>query len=287
MPLQCRKTRQPQRKTLGGEKLRELRQVARLSLLELAAQLETDLEKAIDVGHINRIETGHITKPTVETLETILAGLHAGYGDRRAVLEAFGYSFPHALPTQSEIDEMRYLTAIELKNSTYPMLLIDLGHRLLAWNRYAPRLLGRHPDDPTLDTFYAVTTFDLVFNPALGGRLLVENPAEFWPTWLGMVKADMHSYRHESWFVELFAQVGGLPGFSEVWNSLPEGDARLVAPLNVAPLKLNVLGRGVLQFRLSPSDFLRDRRFQFVHFTPFGAATLRACADWAEEEGVL
>jgi transcriptional regulator with XRE-family HTH domain len=287
MPLRGRKSQQQKPISAGGEKLRNLRQAARLSLVELAAKLEIDLGKSIDTKHINKIETGGIKKPLAETLEAILEGLNASYRDRRDVLETFGYSLSRRLPTDSEIDEIRALTVNELKDATYPMLLIDFGHRLLAWNRYAPRLIGRHPDDPTLSTFYGVTTFDLVFNPTLGGRLLVENPDEFGPAWLHMVKSDLHESRHEAWFAALFGRVRGLPGFSDIWDAVPEAPTRLVTPLSVVPLQLNVPGTGVLQFRLSTSDFLLDSRFQLIHFTPFGAVTLRACAVWAEEEGVM
>jgi transcriptional regulator with XRE-family HTH domain len=287
MALQRRKMKREQPRPLGGQKLRELRRRTGLSLMDLAAKLESELGKHIDAAHLNKIETGSIKKPLAETLEPILEGLHASYADRRSVLEAFGYSLPLALPTQREIEEMRRLTVNELQDATYPMLLIDLGHRLLAWNRYTPRLIGRHPDDPTLDSYYGVTTFDLVFNPALGGRLLVENPEEFWPAWLRTMKSDLHVFRYEPWFTAMLAQIRRLPGFSEVWDSVPEGEVRLVTPLSVVPLQLNVPGTGVLQFRLSTSDFLLDPRFHVVHFTPYGATTLRACAAWAEAEGVL
>jgi hypothetical protein len=182
---------------------------------------------------------------------------------------------------------MRRLTANELNEATYPILLIGLGHRLFAWNRYVPRLIGKHPDDPTLASYYGLTTFDLVFNPALGGRPLVANPEEFWPACLRIVKSDLYAFRHEPWFTAMLAQVRKLPGFSKLWDAVPEGDVRLVTPLSVVPLQLNVPGMGVLQFRLSTSDFLLNPRFHVVHFTPYGATTLRACAAWAEADGVL
>jgi transcriptional regulator with XRE-family HTH domain len=287
MPLQRRKSKQTNRRTLGGAKLQELRKAAGLSLLDLAGKLEGDREASIDAAHINKIETGSITKPQAETLETILTSLNANYGDRRVVLEAFGYRLPMVLPAPDEIEDVRKLTVNELTDSTYPILLIDFGHRLLAWNRYAPRLIGLHPDDPEVETYIGVTTFDLVFDPTLKGRLLVENPEEFWPTWLHLVKSGLYLFRDEQWYRELFQKARSLPGFRAVWDTLPEAPVRLTRSLSIVPLKLNVPRVGVLQFRLSPSDFLLDTRFQFIHFTPFGALTLRACAIWAEEEGIF
>jgi transcriptional regulator with XRE-family HTH domain len=287
MPSRGRKSRQPKLKTPGGEKLRALRQAAGLTLIELAAKLESDLGKPIDVGHINKIETGRIGKPLAETLAAILEGVQASYGERRAVLEAFGYSFSMTLPSPREVDEMRRLSEHELNDATYPILLIDFAHRLLAWNRYAPRLLGLHPDDPRMHAFYGVTTFDLAFNPDLGGQLLLENPDAFWSAWLYMVKSDLYAFRHEPWYAVLLANVRGLPGFSAVWDGLPEGPVRYVASRNIVPLQLRVPGSGILQFRLSSADFILDSRFRIIHFTPYGAVTLHEVARWAEEEGVL
>src|SRR4051794_22571629 len=88
MAAQGHRLKQKSLKTLGGTKLQELRKAAGLSLLDLAGKLEDDLKTSIDAAHINKIETGSIKKPLVETLEAILDALHARYRDRRAVLEA-------------------------------------------------------------------------------------------------------------------------------------------------------------------------------------------------------
>lgn len=287
MALKRRKMQQETLRSVGGRRLRELRKRAGLSLLDLAGKLESELGKSIDAAHINKIETGSIKQPQAETLDAILAGLHANYGERRLVLEAFGYCLPMVLPALDEIKDVRRLAANELDDATYPILLIDFGHRLLAWNRYAPRLLGLHPDDPAVKTYIGLTTFELVFDPNRRGRLLVANSEEFWPTWLHLVKSGFYMFCNDPWYKELFEKARSLPGFANVWDSLPEEPVRLVKSLSIVPLKLHVPGVGTLQFRLSPSDFLLDTRFQYIHFTPFGATTLRACAIWAEEEGIL
>jgi len=287
MALQRRKKQHEKPRTIGGRHLRELRKRAGLSLLDLAAKLENEQAKSIDAAHINKIETGSIKKPQADTLDAILAGLHANYGERRLVHEAFGYRLPMVLPALDEIKDVRRLAANELNDATYPILLIDFAHRLLAWNRYAPRLIGLYPDDPVVKTYIGVTTFELVFDSGLKGRLLVANPEEFCSTWLHLVKSGLFMFRNDSWYIELFEKARSLPGFSDVWDSLPEEPVRLVRSLSIVPIKLHVPRVGTLQFRLSPSDFLLDTRFQFIHFTPFGTMTLRVCALWAEEEGIL
>src|SRR5947207_1211067 len=106
MASQGHKSTRNSPQTIGGQKLRELRQSAGISLMELSVKLDSEYGKLIDTGHINRIETGNIKKPLAETLEAILYGLHANYRDQRAVLEAFGYTVPMTLPTEREVSEV-------------------------------------------------------------------------------------------------------------------------------------------------------------------------------------
>jgi hypothetical protein len=56
---------------------------------------------------------------------------------------------------------------------------------------------------------------------------------------------------------------------------------------SVVPMKVNVPGYGMLEFRTYNAIFEPDPRFELLHFTPHGAETLRACAEWADEEGAL
>jgi hypothetical protein len=64
MPSQRPKSTNAPFQTLGGQKLKQLRQAAMLSLLEFAATLGSQMEHAPDVGHIDRIETGSIPSIT-------------------------------------------------------------------------------------------------------------------------------------------------------------------------------------------------------------------------------
>lgn len=283
MPLQRRKAKRPVLKTPGGEKLRELRNAAKLSLIDLAVKLEVELGKQIDAGHINKIETGNIKKPQVETLEVILDGLLASYTDRRAVLEAFGYTVPVKLPTEQEIQEAIRLSAYEVHDTaTHPVLLVDQSQRLWAWNRYTPRIIGMHPDDPRTKQFIGVTLFDLTFNPEFETRLLIDNPNEYLPSMLQFIKAGTYAFRSEQWYKELIANASAFPEFRSLWERLPTDIFR-----TIVPIKIYLPECGLLQFRISNGDLFPDPRFRMIHFTPFGAATLRTCAVWAEEEGVL
>ena len=270
-------------RTLGGEKLRALRQRAKLTLLDLEAA--TDFQ--IGTAHIHKIEVGMIKRPDPETLNIMLIALDASFIDRRDVLEAFGYTTPVYLPTEEEIDEARILCTHELHDATYPIYLIDIGQRLLAWNRYVPRLIGMHPDDPSLVQFVGVTVFDLAFNPTYPVKHLIDNPDEYLPAMLKFIKTGLEPFREESWYATLLAQARELPGFSEIWDSLDADAYERYTNWSIIPVRIKLQHAGVIQFRVSSSDLLIDPRFRIVHFTPFGATALRQCAIWAEEEGIL
>jgi transcriptional regulator with XRE-family HTH domain len=272
-------------KTVGGQKLRELRETARKSFLELASTIQVDLGEQIDAAHINKVETGRIRKPEARTVTIILDALEANYRDRRDVFEAFGYTLPMTLPTPKEIDEARGLSAHELNDSTYPVYLIDLGQRVWAWNRYLPRVLGLQPDDPAMQRFLGITLFDIAFNPAAGTRLLLDNPEEYLPAMLDFIKASIYPFHKEPWYQELIGRARTFPGFSQIWDSIPSDPFQRYPPRSIIPLHIKV-GSEVLRFRGSSTDFHLDPRFRIVHLTPYGEKTLLAVARWAKEEGV-
>jgi transcriptional regulator with XRE-family HTH domain len=283
MPSQSDKTALQNRHALAGKRLQELRQAAGLTLVALAASLESDFGKPIDAGHISKIENGKIKMPLVGTLETILAGLHANYRNRREVLEAFGYTVPMTLPTELEIREAVRLSRYELHDTaSHPVFLLDQAQRLWAWNRYTPRMIGMHPDDPATQHFRGVTMFDLTLSSAYTTRLLIDNPDEYLPVMLQFTKAGMAPFHEQAWYQELIARARTLPGFSSIWDSVPAETYR-----RITPIRLKLPKVGILQFRVSSAELLPDPRFHMMHFTPFGARTLRVCAEWAEEEGML
>jgi transcriptional regulator with XRE-family HTH domain len=273
--------------TAGGLKLKELRQASGLSLVELAAQLEGEVGKAIDTSHISKIETGKIKQPDLATLEAILAGIHITYRERRRVLAMFGYQVPMTLPTPEEIDETVQLTTYELQDATHPILLVDLGQQLWAWNRYVPRMIGFSPNDPSTHQFRGLTLLDVTFNPAIRTSHLITNPAEFMPTIIYYIKATLFPFRNEPWCAMLLAKAETFPGFRAVWDSLPDRALERFVRQPIVPIGLQIADAGRLQFRMSTVEFEDDPRFHIIHFSPFGAHTLRVCATWAEEEGVL
>lgn len=276
-----RKPTHPYEPTIGGHKLRILREQARLSQAALAT------DAGIDTKHLHRIEVGETKHPDYETLDKILSALNARYYDRRDVLWSFGYKMPTSLPTQAEVDDVVRLCIHELNDATIPIYLIDDGQRLLAWNRYLPRLIGMNPDDPALAQFVGVTTIDLAFNPLYKTTFQIDNPDEYLRLLVHTVKTGLQPFEGESWYQELLAHARTLPGFSALWDSTKDSAAQRVAVQHIIPLTVDVPNVGVLQFRLASNPFILDPRFQIIPFIPFGAASLRQCALWAEEEGIV
>ena len=279
-------TWQPGGQVRGGALLRGLRRAAGLTLLELAGRLD-DAGVRIDAAHLQRIESGQIARPTADTLESILdIGLAVPYRTRRDVHEAYGYRLPWALPTPGEVDEVRTLLANELAAATWPAYIMDYGLRIWDWNGYFPRLLGRAPDDPFNARFMGVTHVDLVLNPALGTSRQIANVAAFAPVMLTMVKVQAKPFEHESWYAELAARIRSWPGIGELWAALPDDVDEVLPTQPVLPVEIHVPGVApVMRFRITIITFSHDPRFQIVHLIPFGAATLRECATWAEEAG--
>lgn len=269
--------------SLGGQKLHALREQAHLSLVDLEAK--TDFR--VGTAHMQKIEVGAVKRPDPETLAVILTALNANFVDRREVLEAFGYRAPYSLPSEQEIDEARRLCGQELNDVTVPVYLIDDGQRLLAWNRYVPRLIGMHPDDPLLDHFYGVTLIDLALNPLYKTAFLIGNLDEFLPMWLRIIKTALAPFQEEPWYTELIIRAREFPGFSEIWDNISVDPLRRVSTERIIPLKVSVPNVGVLSFRLASQPFILDSRFQFISYIPFGATTLRQCAEWAVEEGLI
>ncbi len=270
----------------GGARLRALRQAAGLSLHELAGQLD-DAGLRIDAAHLQRIESGRIRRPDAETLESILkAGFNAGYLVRRDVLAAYGYSLPWELPTPPEVAETRRLLANEVAFATWPTYFMDFGLRIWGWNQYFPRLLGTAPDDPVNEQFLGVTHIDIVLNPALGTFRQIANAGDFAPLMLTMFKTESKPFRHEPWHQEFVARIRSWPGVGAIWEELPDDPDDLVPSRPVSPVEITVPGIApVMRFRISPITFLHDPRFQIMHLIPYGAATLRECANWAEAAG--
>src|SRR5262245_45461405 len=128
--------------TPGGARLRALREAAGRT------QLWVESEADLGTGYLQRLESGRVAQPERATLDRILTALEARYGERKEVLERFGYLVPTPPPTEEEIAWARARCRQELDELPFPALVLDCTHRLIAWNRFLPRLLGDGPGEP-------------------------------------------------------------------------------------------------------------------------------------------
>jgi transcriptional regulator with XRE-family HTH domain len=159
----------------GRETLRSLRENAGLSQMELALRL-SDAGVRVDQAHVQKIESGAIKRPTAATLDAILtAGLNVPYRVRIDVLAAFGYQLRWELPTEQDIEIERSINADELTRTIWPSYMADYAHRIWAWNRLFPRLLGTTADDPGNAAYAGLTVLDILFDPAVGTNRQIAN----------------------------------------------------------------------------------------------------------------
>ncbi len=282
------RSRVPDERVAGGAMLRKLRHAAGLTLADLAGRLE-DASLRVDAAHLQRIETGQIARPTAETVASILtSGLDAPFLVRRDVFKAYGYRLPWELPTPQDIALAREICRPEVSTATWPTYFMDYALRIWAWNDYFPRLIGCAPDDPAIQRFMGLTHVEILLNPDLGASQQVANADDFVPLMLAMFKAETRGFQHERWFLDLVERARGWPGFSDVWEQLPDDADRVLPAQPVLPIAIRVPGVDpVMRFRITHITIMHDPRFRIVHLIPYGAATLRECAVWAEEAGEL
>jgi transcriptional regulator with XRE-family HTH domain len=261
--------------TSGGNRLRWLREKA------AKTQLAVELDAELGSGYLQRVEAGKVLHPERETLERILAALHATYTERREVLELFGYIVKTNLPTAEEIDAAIKLCQHDLANLTFPAYLLDCAHRLLTYNAYFPKLIGSAVSARRL---LGASILAAWFKPGYGLAELVENPEEFYPMMIRAFKHEGRNFYNEEWYRQLIeTPLREVPLFEEYWQRIEKSN-RFAVPARPALLVgLQAPGYGLLRFRISAESFIQDWRFRLIYYLPGDAATIQQCANWAQE----
>jgi transcriptional regulator with XRE-family HTH domain len=300
--------------TPGGTRLRAVREQAGRS------QLWVEAEADLGTGYLQRVESGRVAQPGRATVERILDALDARYSERRDVLELFGYTVTTPLPTADEIAWAKANCQHELHDVPFPAYVLDCLPRLIAWNRFVPRMLGRPPRtragrsaspvstgagpdstspapsaDPATSTAdadaWAESMLETLagrpvllswFDPASPFGALVAEPDVFLSAMVRAMRYEFHQFRGEPWVAETIEEMSArLPRFREEWDRLAEAPPPISAARILVPVRLNVPGTGQLQFRLVSEPFVRDTRFRLIYFVPADPTTMRQCAAWA------
>src|SRR6185436_16389477 len=176
------------RGTPGGSKLRGLRERAGRT------QLWVELEAELGAGYLQRVESGKIALPERVTVERILEAIQAPFADRREALELFGYAATTRLPTPEELAGAREAARPELEAVGVPAYALDCAHRLVAWNRAFPLMLGVGANDPWLGQLAGRSILAAWFEPASPLGRLVVDPDEFLPALIRAMRHEMRSF---------------------------------------------------------------------------------------------
>src|SRR5258706_12828737 len=102
-------------RTPGGIRLRGLRETYGKT------QLDVELDGSLGIGYLQRLELGKVQHPERDTLERLLAALGANFGERREVLELFGYALVITVPTEAEIRWAIDVFQAEVENESLPV----------------------------------------------------------------------------------------------------------------------------------------------------------------------
>jgi transcriptional regulator with XRE-family HTH domain len=257
--------------TPGGAKLRQLRQAS------AKTQLWVEAEAELGTGYLQRVESGKVTQPERATVERVLDALRAGYSDRREALELFGYRVAVTPPADEDRAWARAVSRRELHEFPFPAYVLDCTHRLVAWNRHFPRLLGVSPEHARLAQLARRSLLAAWFDPASPLGPLVAEPDVFLPALIRAFRFERQQFWAEPWYAAVLDELMALPSFRHYWDVVDQEPAPAGAARALVPLRLAVPGAGVLQFRLSAEPFTRDARFRVVYYFPADLPTMHQC----------
>lgn len=262
--------------TPGGARLRALRERAGKT------QLWVEAEAGLGSGYLQRVECGRVANPARTTLDRILTALNARYGERRDILETFGYTVATTPPSDQEWDWAGAVSKPSLDAIAFPAYVLDCTHRLVAWNRFVPLLFGMPPDDATLGGLAGRSMLAPWFDPTSPLTALIAEPDRFLPALIRALRDEMQPFSIEPWCAPLLEGFWReLPRFRHYWRAVDRAPAFVSAARALVPVRLAVPGAGILEFRLASEHFTEDARFRFVYFLPADPAAMQQCVTWS------
>ncbi|HEY8600495.1 MAG TPA: hypothetical protein VIL85_18805 [Thermomicrobiales bacterium] len=265
--------------TPGGLKLRALRDARRRS------QLWVEVEADLGTGYLQRLESGRVAQPARATLERILDALVARYDERCETLALFGYTASTPLPSDAELAWAREVCRGALAAVAFPAYVLDCAHRLVAWNRYFPRLLGVGPGEPLPSALVGRSLLAPWFDPTSLLAPLVAEPERFLPALLRAFRFEMGRFGGEPWYREIVLEpLQALPRFRQYWAQVEAEPVMAGAGRALVPAILDLPHAGRLQFRLAAEPFTHDARFRAIYYFPADERSMRQCVAWSAEQ---
>lgn len=266
-----------------GSYLRQLRKERGVSIDNLRYAC------AVTARTIQEIETAATVRPERKTLLALLQGLSTykrlTSDERKKALEPFGYRDQSLLPEGEEITSIARQWESSVFELPHPAYLVDFAHRFLAWNRYAPRVIGLTYGHPALEKLRRRTLFDLIFDRQFETAFVIKNKEEFLPEMLYVMRCEFEPFKDDDWCKECIRQAREEhPAFRALWDKVQKKPVQQLGLRTMGPVVTQARGGVELRFHLLGTDFVNDSRFRVIQYLPADAATMRQCLEWVEEE---
>lgn len=238
---------------------------------------------------LQEIESGNTVRPGRVTLLTILHGLSGlkklQPGERGKVLEPFGYRDQSQLPESEEVARVAQQWEQSVLELPHPAYLVDFAHRFLAWNRYAPRLIGLPYGHPALERMRGKTLFDLIFDKQFATAFAIQNKETFLPEMLYVMRCEFEPFKDDEWCLNCIQTAcDSYPAFRQLWDKVQKMPIQELGLRTMGPMVMQPAGSDLLSFHLLGTDFVSDSRFRVIQYIPGNAITMRKCLEWVEAD---
>jgi transcriptional regulator with XRE-family HTH domain len=266
-----------------GTCLRQLRNERGLSMDDLA------YSSNITYRALQRIESGKTKLPSRHNLIALLNNLNAvkkiSAAERLKVLTPFGYRDQTPLPDETEIINITQQWEKSVFELPHPACLVDCAHRIHAWNRYGPRLVGLTYGHPGMENIRGKTLFDVLFNQSFATAFGLQNKDDFLIDMLEVMRSEFEAFKDEDWCKECIQNTSAAyPEFRRLWGKINTYPVRRLSLRMIGPFLLNPTGNAPLSFYMLGTDFMSDSRFRVIQYLPANMATMRQCLTWVEAE---
>jgi transcriptional regulator with XRE-family HTH domain len=267
----------------AGSYIRQLREERKISIMTLAGLC------AVMPRTIQEIETAATLRPARRTLLVILQGLSSikrlSVDERKKVLEPLGYRDQSLLPDDEESASIAQKWEQSVFELPHPVYLVDFAHRLLAWNRYIPRLIGLNYGHPALEPMRRKTLYDLIFNKQFDSAFAIANKESFLPEMLYVMRCEFEPFKEDAWCKDCIKEArDNYPEFRMLWDKVQKMPIQELGLRTMGPIQIQPQGSALLSFHLLGTDFVNDSRFRVIQYLPANATTMRQCLEWVESE---
>lgn len=266
----------------SGMYLRQLREERRISIDDLARWSQTTFRT------LQKIETGKTLRPSRELLLRFLNELSAVVRlsslERNRLLEPFGYRDQSPQPEAGEILRITEQWEKEAFELPHPACLVDCAHRIHAWNRYTPKMLGLEFGHPFMEHFRGKTLFDVLFDKSFSPAFTIPNKEGFVYEMLETMRSEFEPFKDEEWCQQCIQEAKiKYSEFRKHWEAMEKKPVRQLSLRMLGPIHMHPKEETQLHFYLLGTDFLSDSRFRVIQYLPADAATMRHCLSWIEE----